>query len=248
MKSLAFLILAVLLTGCSATPALPTQSPSAEAFQQTKLFVITADVETQIAGYPKNDATVTAVMASKYAGGTEAAGTMTAQPSLTPTPTIPSDSPLCRPGDLKTDFRAMGGSGGSMGLSAGLTNISGRACYLQSWPQVVLTNPQGQPLEINYSYTENGVGNLSTAATQQAQESTTAKFGLPAGRTTWVGMIWQNWCQAPIRGGAVMRLTLMGDAGVIEIPTGLESSGQCEAGNLPSVATIEKIELTVPPQ
>jgi hypothetical protein len=250
MKRFPFFIFIFLLAACtpSPLPATATAISSEEVFQQTKLFALTAEVETQIAGYPKNDATVTAIMASKYAGGTSAAATMTAQPSQTPTPFIPADSPLCRPADLKTDFSSSVATQQVL-LGASLTNISANGCFLPAWPRVNLVDQQGHPLDVTYGYFELG-SPYASVATQMAQEpsAATARYGLLPGWTTYIGLDWQNWCKDPNSGGVVIQLTLLGNAGTIDIPTDIGAGGPCNAPGYGSSVGIAKLEQATPGQ
>ncbi|MCX6038591.1 MAG: DUF4232 domain-containing protein, partial [Chloroflexi bacterium] len=146
MKRILFFILPCILVACtSIVPRQPTETVTTNP----KLFALTAEAETVTSGYPANEATITAIMATKYAGGTEMAATMTAQPTGTPVPTIPPDSPFCRPADLKTSFGSNAATQQIL-LGAGLTNISATPCLLQAWPQVLLVDRQGRPLDVDY--------------------------------------------------------------------------------------------------
>jgi hypothetical protein len=246
MKRFLFLILPCILGACAASPVSATKTPTESAFEQTKLFAITAEAETVLSGYPANDATITAIMANKYAGGTAMAATMTAQPTEMPIPTIPPDSPICRPADLKTSFGSNAATQ-SILLGAGLTNISNTPCYLQAWPQVVLVDQQGKSLDLDYGYFNVGAGDAVAAATEQARESTTAKVGLWPGWSTWLNLVWQNWCGAPFSGGVVIRLTLIDNTGVINIPTDIQA-GICNALGYRSSVGISKLGSAIPPQ
>jgi hypothetical protein len=171
---------------------------------------------------------------------------MTAMPSETPIPTIPPDSPFCRPADFKIIFKSMGATQ-SILLGAGLTNTSKSPCFLQGWPQVVLFNQQGRPLEVDYHYFESGPADAATAAAEQAQESTTATVGVWPGWTAWLNLIWQNWCEAPISGGAIIRHILGNNAGRIEIPTDIQMGGACNAPGYRSTIGIGKLDPALPP-
>jgi hypothetical protein len=247
MKNITYFILPFLLAACAASSVPATNTPEVSEFDRTKLFAITAEAETQRGGYPANNATITAIMGNKYAGGTAAAASMTAQPSETPTPTIPPDSPYCHPADLKISFNSMGATQNIM-LSAGLTNISGASCYLQAWPQVLLVNRQGKPLDADYNYFDIGAGDAASAATEQVQESGSARIGLWPGWEGWINLIWSNWCDAPISGGVVIHLTLGNNAGVTDIPTDIQAGGACNAPSYRSSVGISKIESTIPTQ
>ena len=245
MKNFLFFILPFLLAACAASPVPATNTPDVSAFDRTKLFAITAEAETQSGGYPANDATITAIMGNKYAGGTAAAASMTAQPSETPTPMIPPDSPYCHPDDLKTSFNSMGATQNIM-LSAGLTNISGTPCYLQAWPQDLLVDRQGNPQDVEYHYFEMGPADAAAAATEQAMESTSARIGVWPGWEGWVNLIWSNWCDAPVSGGVVIHLTLGNNAGVMDIQTDIQAGGACNAPGYRSSVGISKMESTIP--
>jgi hypothetical protein len=243
MKRFLFFILPCILVACaSIVPKQPTET----ATMNPKLLALTAEAETVTSGYPANDATVTAILATKYAGGTEMAATMTAQPTETPVPTIPPDSQLCRPADLKTD-PSSGFAMEQILLGAGLTNISGTPCFLQAWPQVLLVDRQGQPLDVDYSYFDIRAGSAEAVATEQAQESATARIGLWPGWEASLSLMWGNWCGAPVSGGVVIRLTLINNAGVVDIPTDVQA-GICNAPGYRSSVGISKLGPAIPPQ
>jgi hypothetical protein len=244
MKNILYYILPFLMAACGASPVPATNTPGESAFDRTKLFAITAEAETQSSGYPANDATITAIMGNKYAGGTAAAASMTAQPSETLTPTIPPDSVFCLPADLKTSFASMGATQNIL-LDAGLTDISSVSCYLQAWPQVLLMDRQGNPLDVEYHYFEMGPADAAAAATEQVLESTTARIGLWPGWEGWVNLIWSNWCNEPIPGGVVIHLTLGNNAGVMDIQTDIQAGGACNAPGYRSSVGISKMESTI---
>ncbi len=209
-------ILPCILAACAATA---TPNP--------KLIALTAEAEAQTNGYPANDATVTAIIATKSAGGTAMAATMTAQPTGTPIPTIPPDSRPCRPTDLKS-ASASNGATGHILLGAQFTNISNAPCYLQTWPQVILVDAAGRPFDVDYHYFDITSATPNAAATEQAQYSAAARTGLWPGWTAGFNLIWDNWCQSAIPGGAVIRLTLA-DGNTINVPTDVQSGGRCDA-------------------
>jgi hypothetical protein len=190
---------------------------------------------------------MTAIMATKYAGGTAMAATMTAQPTETFAPTIPPDSPFCCPADLKTSFASNGATENIL-LGVGLKNISSNPCYLQAWPQVLLVDQQGRPLDVDYGYFNLGAGDATSAATEQAHESTTAKVGLWPGWIVWLNLIWQNWCGTPVSGGVVLRLTLINNAGVVDVPTDVQTGGTCNAPGYRSYVGISKLGPATPTQ
>lgn len=246
MKRSLFFILPCILVACAASPAFATATPTEALFLTTKLFQLTAEAETATAGYPKNDATITAIMANKYAGGTAMAGTMTAQPSETPLPTVPADAPFCKPTDLKSSFGSNAATQTIL-LSAGLTNSSASPCFLQVWPQVRLVDQQDRPLDVDYGYFDMGPGTAGAAATQRAQEYATAKVGLWPSWSVWANLIWQNWCGAPVSGGVIIRLTFNNNTGVIKIPTDVQAGGICNAPGSRSTVGIAKLVLIPAP-
>ena len=256
MRRLLLLIVPCILAACGPASPGPVADPTAvngqmytqaPGFSATKLFQLTVEVETRTAGYPKNDATITAIMASKYGMGTAMAETMTAMPTETPIPTIPPDSPFCRPADLKTSFQSMGATQ-SILLGAGLKNISNGPCFLQAWPQVLLVDQRGKPLDVDYNYFEMGPGDASSAATEQARDAATARVSLWPGWTAWLNLIWMNWCGAPIPGGAVIRLKLWENNGTMTIPTDLQTGGTCNAPGYRSSVSVSKFPPALPPQ
>jgi hypothetical protein len=245
MKRILFFILPWFLAACAARPGSSTQGSTESAFNRTKLFAITAEAETQTSGVPANAATITAIMGDKYALGTAMAATLTAQPSETPVPPIPPGSPNCTSADLSASF-ASNAATQQILLGAGLTNISSAPCYLQAWPEVILVDRQGQPLDVDYHYFDVGAGDATSAATQQAQEFTTARVGLWPGWETWLNLAWGNWCGSPVPGNVVIRLTLIEAAGSIDIPTTISVGGACNAPGYRSDVGISKLSPAAP--
>jgi len=254
MKHWLWLILPFIMAACgpasaSQTAAAPavigqkyTQAPGLSA---TKLFMLTAEMETVTAGYPKNDATITSIMASKSTLGTTMAATMTAQPSMTPLPTVPPQAQFCQPADLQSSFGSNAATQTIL-LSAGLKNASSQACFLQIWPQVRLMDRPGKALEVNYGYFDIGLSVPGSAATEETKEASTAKVGLWPGWTVWVNLIWQNWCAAPVNGGVVIRLTFKA-SGVINVPTDIAGGGACNTHGQWSYVGISKLVLVPAP-
>ena len=113
MKRFLLFILPWFMAACGAASPGATASPTvlnsqedtqAAGYSATKLFALTAEAETESANIPQNEATITAVLANKQAGGTAMAETMTAEPSETPVPTVPAEAPFCKASDLQTTF------------------------------------------------------------------------------------------------------------------------------------------------
>ena len=240
-----------LLVACAAPSGSANKTPAISGVDRTKLSQITAEAETQTSDYPATNATVNAMMASKHALWTAVAATMTAQPSATPLPilpTIPPDSPYCGPNSLKATFEWSGAAGNIL-FGAVLTNIGGAPCFLQAWPQVILVNRQGKPLDSDYGYFDTNAGDAASAATAQVRESGTAKIGVWPGWTASLGLIWQNWCAAGVQGGVIIRLTLFNNLGTIDIPADFGWTGQCNAlPGAPSYVGISKFGPASPPQ
>lgn len=106
---------------------------------------------------------------------------------------------------------------------------------------------QGRPLDVDYSYFNISAGDAMSAATEQAQESTTARIGLWPGWETWLSLAWGNWCGTPFPEGVDIQLTLMNDAGVINIPTDIQAGGACNAPGYQSSVGISKLGPVMPP-
>ena len=255
MKHWLFLILPFIIAACGPASASPAAMPTsgnvqeftqAPGFLATKLYPQTEQAETFIAGYPKNDATITAIMATKYAGGTAMAETMTAQPSETPIPTVPADAPFCHPTDLQKSFGSNAATQTIL-LGVGLVNISASPCFLQAWPEVLLVDRQGRPLEVDYGYFDMGPGDADSAATQRAQEYNSAKVGLWPGWSAWLNLTWQNWCVEPVSGGVVIKVIFSDNTGVFNIPTDIQAGGPCNAQGQRSYVGIAKLVLVPAP-
>jgi hypothetical protein len=245
MKYWLCFILPWFLAGCAARPATATLTPTLAAFNQTKLFALTAEAETQTSTYQAVDATNTAIMASNSAQGTAMAATITPPPSETPLPTVPASAPFCQPADLQKYFGTSGASQQIL-VSAGLKNKGTSACFLQVWPQVRLEDKQGKPLDVDYGYFDIGFSLPGAAATERAQKYATAKVGLWPGWSVWINLLWQNWCAAPVPGGTVIRLTF-DNTGVLALSTDVTAGGTCNAQGKRSYVGISKMVLVPAP-
>jgi hypothetical protein len=173
---------------------------------------------------PKNDATVNAIVSTKYAGGTTMAETMTAMPTETLTPTIPPISPLCTSHDLQASFTGTNGATQSITFGVSVTNLKGSPCFFPLWPQAVLVDASGNALDILYSFIR--LDNMPYDAN--------ARLGLPIDKTAYFGFQWGNWCMPAVVAGVFVRVRLPGDGGTIKIPTGLTAGGACNASSSPS--------------
>lgn|GEM_PF-1315317 len=203
MKHFLWSIFPCILAACASPSVSATKVPTEVAFVRTKVLAITAQSETQISGYP-NDATATAILATKFALNTEAALTDTALRTETPTPPVPPHTPPCRPNGLRAiPYGSMGGAG-NIFINGGVVNISASACYLQSWPVFSLVDAAGRPLDIQSEKGDEGKGTILLSTGQQA----------------WIDFTWGNWCGPAVTGGAVIRLTLPDQSGSIDIPPG----------------------------
>lgn len=111
----------------------------------------------------------------------------------------------------------------SIVFGVSLTNSSGLPCFLQLWPQAVLVDASGDPLDIQYTY--NGPDSLPVDAS--------AMLGLPPGRTADFSLQWGNWCMPVVQKAVFIRLTLVQKSGMITFPTGLTAGGVCnDPGNM----------------
>jgi hypothetical protein len=158
-------------------------NPTEISFFLTKIGGLTVEAETQMALNPKNDATITAIIATKFAAGTQVAETAAAMPTQTPTPAIPSDSPLCSSADLKANFSSTGSTGNAL-FFINLTNISNKPCCLQALPQAKLIDAQGNPLDVDYNY--------QPMSADQAASAMKNKVGLFPQRQASFTTIWST--------------------------------------------------------
>jgi hypothetical protein len=250
MKHWLLLILPFIMAACASptvlvTPANSQAGTQAAGLSATRLSMLTAQAGTVTAGYPQNDATITAILAGKSALGTVMAATMTNQPSETPLPAVPAEAPFCQPSELQSSFTSNAATQ-SILLSAGLKNTGSKACFLQSWPQVRLVDKQGKALDVDYGYFDIGFSVPGAAAMQRAQEYATAKVGLWPGWSVWANLLWQNWCAAPVSEGAVIRMTF-NNTGVINVQTDIQGGGTCNAPGQRSYIAVAKLVLVPAP-
>ncbi len=233
MKIFTLLILVISLAACNTAPVSPVPATLTPDFNATKLFQLTAEMETATANAPKNQATVDSILATKKAGGTSVAGTLTAMPTPTLTSTIPPSSPDCQAKELQAGFAGAQGATQSIVFGVTLTNPGTQPCFLQAWPQATLVDPAGSPLAIHYAYS--GPSGLPY--------DPAAMLGLPPGRTAGFSLQWGNWCLPPVTAGVRVRLVLAGNGGDLTIPTGLTEGGVCNDPSSPAWVTIIPLSL-----
>ena len=184
---------------------------------RTKLFAGTAEAETQV-GVNPDDATMTAIVATKFALNTQAYSTLTALPTETAFPPVPPNTPACKPGSLKAIPYGNMGAGGNIEMQGAVANISKTACYLQGVPVYNLVDVAGKPLDILYYQNDERNGYFLLAAGQQA----------------WFAFAWGNWCGGEVVGGVFIRVFLPDQSGSIDIPPGggpnppVNGGGHCD--------------------
>jgi hypothetical protein len=182
---------------------------------------------------PQVEQTLSPVLATKYAGNTEAVLTESALPTKTPTPGIPPQTPPCQPGNLKPIPYGSMGAGGTIEMGGGIINSTTFACYLQSWPDFSLVDAAGNPLDIQYERKDEGDGDILLFPGQLAR----------------LNFAWGNWCEPPVAGGVFIRLTLPDPSGSIDIPPGgvnspIYAGGQCGDSNSKSIVfSISRFEV-----
>ncbi len=217
----------------------PSPISTEKIFALTKLGGLTAEVETQAALSPKNSATVEAILATKQAGAKQAFETMTAMPTETFTPTIPSASPFCTSADLKISYDVTGATGNIL-MTAVLTNISNTPCYLQTPPQVIfLDGPHGKPLDVDYNYSPDSANTFPND-----------KVGLLPGWRAGVTLIWfdyHTWCGAPITNNLVIQITLSNDLGRLDMLTDFRPGTACDVPGTRTSVGIWNLKLISPP-
>ncbi len=249
MKYSLALILPCILAACAFSPDVrqagtPTPGPeraSAEAANKTKLFSLTGEVDTITALSPKNDLTQTVIVAGKIQAGTEMAETLTAQPTPTSRRTLSSSAEACIPASLKASVSFQGATG-NMFLALRLINMGSTECYLPLWPQVILVDPAGSPLNIDYRYWDMNSSTPQAGATEQARSGGSDRLGLLPGQSAGFSMLWSNWCGPSVAGNVMLRLTLGGGAGAADIPTDLQAGGRCDAPGSNSTLSISAFQ------
>jgi hypothetical protein len=208
----------------------------------TKQPMLTVQSQTETARSPKNDATLTAIMAGKYAMRTEYSAALAA---LSPTPTFPPGAAYCRPVDLKAKPWGPDALGfGEVGLGGLLKNTGKTPCLLGSLPQVVLSTRDGRPLDVDYNMQEPIAS--STPGTPQADQTSEETIGLLPGQAANLIIMWGNWCGTAIANGVVIQLTLTGNTGRLDIPTTIEAGGRCDGSSDRSVVSVDTLYIEQP--
>lgn len=235
LKRLYGLLILVLLVNACATNVAHSALSATELFppktSQSEAGTIQQATTTPPPGV--TEAFITQVMATKYAARTQYA----ALPTITPTPTIPPDSPDCRSSDLQISFNT-NGAGMHIVLEVGVTNIGNTPCFVPSWPVINLLDRSGKALDIVYDYiTINGAPS-SLPPTQVGDLGEEILFGLANGQTASLILPWGNWCPGAIEGGVIIRMFLLGSSGWIDIPTDITGGGYCNDPTSPSTLEV----------
>jgi hypothetical protein len=237
-KLAAFCLLVGLLAGCASfAPGAVTSFPTQ-------------------AGTDPMDATLTAVnvIAQKATDAAAMAQTLAAEPTDTPTPTLPPPTTQnCQSADLSTESRSNGATG-SITFSVVLTNVGNRTCLLGGPPQVQLVTRQGIPLEVKSQPIcflcgqENTSEKTPSSATQEvlsptqtaaAREIMDTPLGLSPGKAVKLFLIWYNYCEPYPPGGVMVRLALP-PGGQLDILTDAEAGGRCDAQDNPSTLMVSQ--------
>jgi len=242
------LCLAFLIVSCAPMATGPTLVPAPSPVQGKtpipKGYFLTREALTPPEFRPRNLFTVAALSGTQFAAATADVLTATAKPTVTPSPTIPPQSRYCTSGDLEAAAgRAMGATQ-SLVFGVSFKNGSDSPCYMQTWPEVVLMDRQGNALAVDY-YFGNGTSGPA-AATQQARESISAKVGLWPGWTAHISLVWGNWCGEPIWPGVVVHLKLMGSDGTMDVPTEIAVGGRCLLPDRLSYVAMSKLHVMPP--
>ena len=98
---------------------------------------------------PGLDVTTVAIVATKMAMATEDMLTEAALPTVTATPTFPVGAPLCEAADLQPEV-IVGAATAETVFVMALTNIGTSVCVMQNPPDAVLTDGEGNLLEVDY--------------------------------------------------------------------------------------------------
>lgn len=228
MKILVYpLILIIFLSSCST--ASPNSynlslSPSPSVTFHPSLTEKAPPIEaTSTPAIGPTDLFITQVIATKDAARTQYA----ALPTITPTPTIPPDSPNCLVSDLQTTFHSNGATGRIV-LEVGVTNVSKTACFLPSWPVVQLMDRTGNALDIAYDYIFFNANPSSLPPTQESNPGEPIQYGLDVNQSASLALLWGNWCQASVDGGVIIRMLLQGKSEFMDIPTDIAGGGHCD--------------------
>jgi hypothetical protein len=153
----------------------------------------------------------------------------------TPTVTVAPETRPCRPADLKPGSQSNGATG-NIFLGVWFINTSGSACYLQTWPQVTLLDPSGQPLQVEYTYWDMESTTPQAGATEQAAAGEADRLTLEAGQSAGFDVLWRNWCGPDLTGKVIVRVTL-GEQ-TVDLPTDLSGGGRCDSPGAPSTVAL----------
>ncbi len=179
------------------------------------------------------DLFITQVMGQKYAARTAYA----ALPTITPTPTIPPDSVPCQPGDLQVTLHSTGATQHIV-LEVGLTNIGKAPCFIPAWPAVQLLDRSGSPIAVTYDYVFFDKNPSNLPPTQESNPGEPVLYGLAVNQNTVLLLPWGNWCGAPVEGGVIIKIQLLGANNFLDVSTDITNGGYCDDPGAPSTVDV----------
>ncbi len=227
-------LLILLLTACESAPMNGASLATESTPPPTQITSTNSTSQPSVSPTPgATELFITQVMATKYAAQTQYA----ALPTVTPTPTIPPDSPACKPSDLQTTVH-LNGATGRIALEVGVTNTSKTACFLPSWPKVELLDNSGKALDIVYEYDYLNANPSSLPPTQENNPGEPLVYGMEANQTAGLFLLWGNWCQGTVQGGVIMRMFLLGSNTWLDISTEAGGGGHCDEPTSPSTIAV----------
>jgi hypothetical protein len=218
------------LTACASVESTPTPDAVGTLVPQRHPEAVQT---LALAPKPVNT-TQTAIMVDREATRAALEITLTAMPTPTPSPTFPFQAPMCQPSDLSASVNPGAAEGAAM-LTVQIVNSSKSPCFLQGMPNVQVVDGSAYTLSADYysfcflACKSDSVVAIPDDDTQKELQNSQAfrHIGLEPGASVHFIVIWQNWCQGPINGGAILQLRLPSLLGTISIPTGVDQGGKC---------------------
>lgn len=217
----------ILLASCSTTAGPP---PAGGEQTAGSSIAVNSPVKTE---------TPTAIMET-------ATPTASLTPQATATPAPPTATPvpytmICKTHDLIGKFMpGVPATGGLFLFSAVITNISSEPCLLDAWPQIQVLDSRYRLLEVDLFYTGDLAGVEQNTTTGPGDIPPAVEIiELEAGSSLEVKLSWRNWCGAPLSEGVILRLNMISNAGVVDIPAKINIG--CDYPSNPSVMGITRL-------
>jgi Domain of unknown function (DUF4232) len=167
--------------------------------------------------------------------------------SSSPTPlAVPPLSQTCAASDLAGRYWTTG-AGGTQGGGLTVWLDGTRACWLDGYPTLAITNGDGKTLAISYVAYPGAAPDAAILGPALLLPGLGAPPDPltgppPFGQSAGVEVVWSNWCGTPIHGPGTVSVILPNGGGTLQVEAALESP-RCDATGQPSTIDFSHFEM-----